>query len=181
MKETPLKTNDKRIGQPLKRFSVQLDHNVSASIITPQTKTATRSSTIREPTHPGIAPGLQSHNDPNPTDTTRIGTTPTFGSKQDSSNKIIKNYYSSPFLDKEFKLASDSFDLNLDLEILRPLIMSPHEVFIQPIKDLGNINLFLTKIIEKKKQSLTLLQTEQKIPRSLRIKCELTTSPLICR
>jgi hypothetical protein len=126
MEETPLKTNDKRISQPLKRFSVQLDHNVSASIITPQTKTATRSSTIHEAAHPEIARGLQSHNNPNPTDTARIGTTPTFGSKQDSSNKVIKNYYSSPFLDKEFKPASDSFDLNLDLEILRPLIMSQH-------------------------------------------------------
>jgi len=177
MEETPLKTNDKRISQPLKRFSVQLDHNVSASIITPQTKTATKPSTIHEAAHPETARGLQSHNNPKTTDTARIGTTPTFGSKQDSNNKVTKNYYSSPFLDKEFKPASDSFDLNLDLEILRPLIMSQHEVFIQPIKDLGNINLFLTKIIEKKKQSLTLLQAEQKIPRSLRIKCELTTSP----
>jgi len=55
--------------------------------------------------------------------------------------------------------------------------MSQHEVFIQPIKDLGTTNLFLSKIIEKNKQSLALLKTEQKIPRSLCIKCELTTSP----
>jgi hypothetical protein len=35
----------------------------------------------------------------------------------------------------------------------------------------------LSKILEKKKESLRLLQQKKKIPRSLCIKCELTTSP----
>jgi hypothetical protein len=37
--------------------------------------------------------------------------------------------------------------------------MSQHEVFKQHIKDLGNIYLTLTKIIEKKKESFNLLKT----------------------
>ena len=55
--------------------------------------------------------------------------------------------------------------------------MSQHEVFKQHIKDLGNIYLTLTKIIEKKKESFNLLKTNKKIPRSLHIKCELTIAP----
>jgi hypothetical protein len=54
--------------------------------------------------------------------------------------------------------------------------MSQHEVFTQPIKDLGYINLTLTKLIEHKKDSLLKLKNS-KIPRSLQLKCELTTSP----
>jgi hypothetical protein len=120
---------------------------------------------------------LQDHNGSNPTEATYFSTIPNFNSNQDPSNRKTKGYYSSPFLGEEFKPASDSFDLSLDLDVLKPLIMLQHEVFIQPIKDLGNINLFLTKIIIKKKQSLALLENEQNIPRSLCIKCELTTSP----
>jgi len=55
--------------------------------------------------------------------------------------------------------------------------MLQHEVFEQHIKDLSNIYLTLTRIIEKKKESFHLLKANKKIPRSLRIKCELTTSP----
>jgi hypothetical protein len=86
--------------------------------------------------------------------------------------------YSSPFLAEEFKPSADTLNLPPELELLRPVILSQHEVFIQPIKELGNINLFLTKIIEKKKESLHQLKNNNKIPRSLRIKCELTTSEL---
>jgi hypothetical protein len=53
--------------------------------------------------------------------------------------------------------------------------LSQHEVFTQPIKDLGHINITLTKIIENKKESLLKLKNN-KIPRSLQLKCELTTS-----
>jgi hypothetical protein len=40
-----------------------------------------------------------------------------------------------------------------------------------------NICLSLTKLIEKKKDSLYQLQSNNKIPRSLRLKCDLTASP----
>jgi len=85
--------------------------------------------------------------------------------------------YNSPHLDPAFKPSSDKVNLNTELEPLFPLIMSQHEVFEQHIKDLGNIYLTLTRIIEKKKESFNLLKINKKIPRSLRIKCELTTSP----
>jgi hypothetical protein len=55
--------------------------------------------------------------------------------------------------------------------------MLQHEAFSTPIKDLGNITLVLSNIIEKKKESYNLLKNDNKIPRSLCIKCELTTSP----
>jgi len=85
--------------------------------------------------------------------------------------------YNSPYLDPAFKPSSDKVNLSPELEPLFPLIMSQHEVFEQHIKDLGNIYLTLTRIIEKKKESFNLLKINKKIPRSLRIKCELTTSP----
>jgi tellurite resistance protein len=161
--ETPKKTNDKPTAF-LKKVSLLLDQNISVPVITPQGK---------PPLKPADKRNMAS------VDFNNTCNDPT--TKQSSiGNNILKKtlgLYSSPFLDEEFKPASNSFDLPADLELLRPLIMSQHEVFIQPIKDLSNTNLFLTKIIEKKKHSLKLLQTEQKIPRSLRIKCELTTSP----
>jgi hypothetical protein len=46
---------------------------------------------------------------------------------------------------------------------LVPLILLQHEVFIQAIKDLGHINITLTKIIEKKKDSLLQLKNNKKI------------------
>jgi len=54
--------------------------------------------------------------------------------------------------------------------------LSQHEVFIEPIKELSHTSLVLTKIIEKKKESFNLLKNHNRIPRSLRLKCELTTS-----
>jgi len=85
--------------------------------------------------------------------------------------------YSSPFLTSEFKPSTENINLTQELEPLRSLILSQHEVFTEPIKDLGNTNLFLTKIIEKKKNSYNQIKNQNKTPRSLRIKCELTTSP----
>jgi hypothetical protein len=55
--------------------------------------------------------------------------------------------------------------------------MSQLEVFSEHIKDLGDINLNLSKFIHKKKDSFKLLRNKNKIPRSLRIKCKLTASP----
>jgi hypothetical protein len=52
-----------------------------------------------------------------------------------------------------------------------------HEALTQYIKDLGSINLTQTKSLEKKKNNFQLLKENKKLPRSLRIKCELTTSP----
>jgi len=68
-------------------------------------------------------------------------------------------------------------DLPPELESLRPLILSQHKAFKQRIRDLGALNLNITKTLEKKSTSLQHLTNHDKIPRSLRIKCELTTSP----
>jgi len=87
------------------------------------------------------------------------------------------NFYHSPYLKKEFKPDINSFELPPELKSLQPLIMSQHEAFSTLIKDLGNITLILSKIIEKKQESYNSLKNDKKIPRSLRIKCELTTSP----
>jgi hypothetical protein len=89
----------------------------------------------------------------------------------------MPTFYTSPFLDNDFKPSIESLTLIPELESLKLLIMSQHESFAKPIQNLGLTNLNLTKILEKKKASLNLLQQEKKIPRSLRIKCELTTSP----
>ena len=85
--------------------------------------------------------------------------------------------FTSSYLDKTFKPNIGSLKLPPELESLETLIMSQHEDLTQPIIDLGTINLNLTKILEKKKESTFNLQNDNKIPRSLRIKCELTSSP----
>jgi hypothetical protein len=85
--------------------------------------------------------------------------------------------YHSPFFSKEFKPSNKNLDLTTELASLRPLILSQHKAFEQDIEDLGASNLNITKTIEKKSTSLQLLINNKKIPRSLRIKCELTTSP----
>jgi hypothetical protein len=67
--------------------------------------------------------------------------------------------------------------LDYEIEPLRPLILSQHEAFTQTIKDLGITSTTLTKIIEKKKESCQQITDKNKTPRSLRLKCTLTTSP----
>ena len=64
-----------------------------------------------------------------------------------------------------------------DLECLRQVIVSQHSALTNDILELGHLYLNFTNIIEKKKESSNKLLTDQHIPRSLRIKCELTTSP----
>jgi hypothetical protein len=70
-------------------------------------------------------------------------------------------------------------NLNLppELETLRNVIMSQHNALASHIQELGNICLHHTNIIEKKKESSKKLLQEDRIPRSLRVKCELSTSP----
>jgi hypothetical protein len=96
-----------------------------------------------------------------------------------ASNTLGKTFpiYVSSLLDKSFKPTPESLKLNTDLEMLAPLILSQHEAFTQPIQDLGLINLTLTKLITKKKESFSNLKDKNIIPKSLRIKCELSTSP----
>jgi len=55
--------------------------------------------------------------------------------------------------------------------MLQPEVLASH------ICELGNTNLTHTKAIIKKKNSYQQITTHNKIPRSLRTKCELTTSP----
>jgi len=92
-------------------------------------------------------------------------------------NRELFDIYDSPYLNKMFKPTLESLNLAQELEPLAQLFLSQHETLVNPIKDLINTNLTLTKILEKKKESSRLLYEHKKIPRSLRIKCELTTSP----
>jgi hypothetical protein len=55
--------------------------------------------------------------------------------------------------------------------------MSQHAVITKPIKVLGFTNLNLTITLKSKNDSFQLLLQEKRIPRSLCIKCKLTTSP----
>ncbi len=89
----------------------------------------------------------------------------------------LNSIYYSPYLDEAFKTSKEALKLPPELETLESLILSQHEVLTEPIMELGTINLTLTKMIEKKNNSFQLLQHKNKIPRSLCIKCELTTSP----
>jgi hypothetical protein len=68
-------------------------------------------------------------------------------------------------------------DLNSELEPLRETILSQHNALEKHIKELGHLCLHFTKLITKKKESSTKLIHKDIIPRSLKIKCELTTSP----
>jgi hypothetical protein len=84
----------------------------------------------------------------------------------------------SRFIDNSIKPNTESkISLPPELESLTPLIMSQPEVLASHICELGHINLTHIKAINKKKNSYQQLTTHNKIPRSLRIKCELTTSP----
>lgn len=85
--------------------------------------------------------------------------------------------HNSNLLDKKFKPTAEDLKLSSELEPLKELILSQHGAFNQPIQDLGFISLTLTKLIVKKKENLFPMKNNNKIPRSLRLKCELTTSP----
>jgi len=75
------------------------------------------------------------------------------------------------------KNSNRNINLTPDLEPLRSVIMSQHTALEPHIKELGKICLDFTTNIEKKKESSHKLITENRTPRSLRLKCELTTSP----
>jgi len=92
-------------------------------------------------------------------------------------NRELFDIYDSPYLNKSFKPTPESLNLTQELEQLAQLFMSQHEALTNPIKNLITTNLTLTKMLEEKKKSSQLLHDHKKIPRSLRIKCELTTSP----
>jgi hypothetical protein len=82
-------------------------------------------------------------------------------------------------IEQEVKLASPNDPpLPPDLESLKHFITSQPKVLAPYIIELGNISLTHSKQIERKRDSFTLLTNNKKIPRSLRIKCELATSPL---
>jgi len=98
-------------------------------------------------------------------------------------NKMQQNNIHTPFnfLPSLIQTSKDSTikiqNLAPELEPLRKVIMSQHNALSQHIIDLGTICLNCTQTIEKKKNSSNKLLKEDNIPRSLRIKCDLTTSP----
>jgi hypothetical protein len=86
----------------------------------------------------------------------------------------------NPFL-LNIKQAPNSSIRNLnlpqELEPLRTVVLSQHTALENHIKELGFTCLNFTTVIEQKKESANKLHTDKRIPRSLRIKCELSTSP----
>jgi hypothetical protein len=80
------------------------------------------------------------------------------------------------YLDDSLK-PNTIIELPPDLESLRQFIISQPEAFTPHLKELGQTILSLSKLIHSKKESLLSLTQHKKIPRSLRIKCELSTSP----
>jgi hypothetical protein len=97
---------------------------------------------------------------------------------QEPPKKHKNDLYVSPYIDESLKPNTKDVSLSPDLEQLRPPILSQRAVFTNLIKDMGDTELTFTKLINKKKESFTQLKNNKKIPRSLRIKCELTASPL---
>ena len=91
--------------------------------------------------------------------------------------KHKNDLYISPLIDESLKPNNKDVSLSPDLEQLRPLILSQRAVFTNLIKGMGDTELIFTKLINKKKENFTQLKKNKKIPRSLRIKCELTASP----
>jgi hypothetical protein len=92
---------------------------------------------------------------------------------QSHKNKL----HHSNFIDDTLKPHPESsIELPSDLALLRPLIMSQPKAFTPYLTELGNINLTMSKLIEKKKDSFKSLTLHGKIPRSLRLKCELSTN-----
>jgi hypothetical protein len=80
-----------------------------------------------------------------------------------------RKLHHSPFLDSHSKTPYSSIELHQDMDALGTLILLQHKAFTQHIKDLGEINLTLTKIIEKRKNSYISLQYNNKIPRRIKM------------
>jgi len=92
-------------------------------------------------------------------------------------NRYSNKLYYSPLLDPSQRPSEATIILSPELEPLRQLIMSQHEAFSVNIKELGEITISSTSAIDSKVNSYKQLKFHNKIPRSLRIKCKLTTSP----
>jgi len=148
------KSNDSKVSTPGPKRTLFSNSGEPAPIITPLLKEY-----LVPDLNNGFAKAISSASDKHP------------------PKKAFSKIYSSPFLEKEYKPLATAINLAPELELLKPLIMSQHEVFTQSIIELGNTNLYLSDIIEKKKESLKQIKYNNKIPRSLRIKCGLTTSP----
>jgi hypothetical protein len=83
----------------------------------------------------------------------------------------------SPYLDPSLRPSESLFTLTPELEPLHQLIMLQHEAFLYNIKELGDTTISLTSAIDNKINSYNQLKFHNKTPRSLCIKCKLTTSP----
>jgi hypothetical protein len=93
------------------------------------------------------------------------------------NNRLTLTHNLPPLIQTSKDSTTKIQNLTTELEPLSKVIMSQHNALSQHIIDLGTICLNCTHTIEKKKNSSIKLIKEGNIPRSLRIKCELTTSP----
>jgi len=100
--------------------------------------------------------------------------TPTrFSSPQKTTQKSIKSMLQNKV--QISNVSTKKLILPPELETLRTVILSQHNALAPHIQELGNICLHFTKLIENKKESSTKLHQGNRIPRSLRVKCELST------
>jgi len=101
--------------------------------------------------------------------------TPTqFSSPQKTTQKSIKSILQNKV--QISNVSTKKLILPPELETLRTVILSQHNALAPHIQELGNICLQFTKLIESKKESSAKLHQGNRIPRSLRVKCELSTS-----
>jgi hypothetical protein len=93
------------------------------------------------------------------------------------STTIISGFNNFPTTVQTLNDSSRRINLPPELESLKTVIMSQHKAFEPHIKNLGKICLEFTTLIENKKETSKNLATSKRIPRSLRIKCDLKTPP----
>jgi len=86
-------------------------------------------------------------------------------------------HHITPFLQTPSDSNKKPFNLPPELEPLKTVILSQHNALRQHIIELGKTSLHYSNTIKKKKDSSINLIVNEKIPRSLRIKCDLITSP----
>jgi hypothetical protein len=101
---------------------------------------------------------------------------PSFANKTHGYNEPLQQII-IPHKKQALDNSKRSITLAPELESLRKVILSQHTALENKIKELGNTCLNFTTIIEKKKESASKIINETRTPRSLQIKCELTTSP----
>jgi len=165
-----------KLGTPF-----QIPYKKSSNRVTPQIQTKPTSCPLKTNT-------IDGHLKPAAVQTsTPLGNTTTCPEKVTTENpELLKQTLITGIPFKKTALPTFNTTINTirkpitldpELEPLRQLILSQHEVFTPHLIELGNTTITLSKIIEKKKENYESLKDNTRIPRSLRVKIDLSTSP----